>query len=91
MISQDYLETMGFVGKTNTNKFSIVASIYPVGCAVGAIVAFTIGEQLGRKKCILIGTSIMTVGAILQTSSFSFAQMLVGRIVTGWVRAGSTM
>lgn len=31
----------------------------------------------------MIGTTIMAIGAILQTSSFSLAQMMVGRIVTG--------
>ena len=41
------------------------------------------GEKLGRKKTILIGTSIMTVGAIIQISAYSVAQMIVGRIVAG--------
>jgi membrane protein DedA with SNARE-associated domain len=31
-----------------------VAAIYDVGCFIGAIVAFTIGERLGRKKTIIL-------------------------------------
>lgn len=42
-----------------------------------------VGEKLGRKKTILLGTSIMLVGAILQISAFSVAQMLVARIIAG--------
>ena len=41
------------------------------------------GEKLGRKKAILAGTTIMTIGAILQIASYSVPQMIVGRIVAG--------
>lgn len=60
-----------------------MTAIYDVGCFFGAIFAFTVGERLGRKKAILLGTTIMAVGAILQITSFSLAQMFVGRIVLG--------
>ena len=45
--------------------------------------AFSLGERLGRKKSVLLGTTVMSVGAILQISSYSVAQMIVGRIVAG--------
>lgn len=54
-----------------------------MGCFIGAIVAFTIGERLGRKKTIILGTAIMSVGVILKTSSFSLPQMFVGRVILG--------
>lgn len=54
-----------------------------IGSFLGAILAFDLGERLGRKKTILLGTSIMVVGAILQISAFSPAQMLVARIIAG--------
>ncbi|KAF4951890.1 hypothetical protein FSARC_12783 [Fusarium sarcochroum] len=60
-----------------------------LSCFFGAIAAFTLGERLGRKKSIIAGTSIMTVGAILMTSSFSLEQMFVGRIILGFVDTGS--
>ncbi|OKL56481.1 hypothetical protein UA08_08106 [Talaromyces atroroseus] len=81
VISQDYLEVHGLVGKTTIS--STVTAIYDVGCFFGAIIAFTIGEALGRKKSIMIGTTVMAVGTILQASSFSLPQMFVGRIVSG--------
>ncbi|CAI7669283.1 unnamed protein product [Penicillium pancosmium] len=83
VITQDFLEVHDLVGPTKTNTLSTVTAIYDIGCFIGAIVAFTIGERLGRKKSIILGTLIMAVGTILQASSFSLAQMFVGRIVLG--------
>ena len=83
VISDDYLKVHNLEGDDKTDLSAIVTSIYAIGCTVGAIVAFYIGEGMGRKKSIIFGTTIMTIGAILQASSFSVAQMIVGRIVSG--------
>lgn len=83
VITKDYLDTLNLNGPAKTNLLSIITAIYDIGCFFGAIVAFTIGERLGRKKTILIGTTTMAVGCILQTSAFSPAHMIVGRIISG--------
>ncbi|KAI0867448.1 hexose carrier protein [Hypoxylon argillaceum] len=83
VITQDYLDVHDLDGPEKTNIRSIVTSIYTIGCFLGALLAFSIGENLGRRKTVIIGTAIMTVGAILQASSFSVPHMIVGRIVTG--------
>lgn len=85
VITQDFLELHDLVGPTKTKTLSTVTAIYDVGCFLGAILAFTVGERLGRRKALLVGSTIMAVGAILQTTSFSLAQMFVGRIVSGLV------
>lgn len=72
-------------GPEKINTLSIVTSIYTIGCFLGALAAFSIGEKLGRRKTIIIGTAVMSVGAVLQTSSFSVPHMIVARIVTGLV------
>lgn len=46
-----------------------------IGCFFGAIVAFVVGDWLGRKKTILVGTTIMSIGAILQITAYSVAQV----------------
>lgn len=43
------------------------------------------GERLGRKKTFMIGITIMSIGAILQFTAFSVAQMIVARLVTGTI------
>lgn len=83
VITQDFLVVHDLVGPTKTKTLSTVTAIYDIGCFIGAIVAFTIGESLGRKSSIMVGTTIMAVGTILQASSYSLAQMFVGRIVLG--------
>lgn len=62
---------------------SFVVAIYEIGCLFGALANLWLGDRLGRRKTIFIGGSIMIVGAILQTTSFTYAQMIVARIITG--------
>lgn len=66
----------------STNQGIAVAS-YNLGCFCGAIACIFIGNPLGRRKTIFLGTCIMVVGAILQASSYQLAQFIIGRIVTG--------
>ncbi|KAK1706603.1 general substrate transporter [Colletotrichum acutatum] len=83
IVTDDFLELHDLVGPEKTRMLSTITAIYDIGCFVGAILAFTIGESLGRTKSILIGTAIMSIGAILMASSYNLAQMFVGRIVLG--------
>ena len=72
---------MGIQG--NTSLQSTVTALYDIGCFLGAITTIWVGEWLGRKNTILVGTTIMSIGAILQIASFGIAQLIVGRIVLG--------
>ncbi|KKK24915.1 MFS sugar transporter [Aspergillus rambellii] len=83
VVTPDFLHVHGLVGPSKTKILSTVAAIYDVGCFLGALLAFTIGERLGRKKSVLLGCTIMTVGTLLMSSSHSLAQIFVGRIVLG--------
>lgn len=56
---------------------------YNVGCFCGAIACLWVGNWLGRRKTIFLGSSIMVVGAALQCSAFSLAHLIVGRLITG--------
>ncbi|KAL4734363.1 general substrate transporter [Aspergillus similis] len=90
VVTPDFLQVHGLVGPSKTKILSTVTAIYDVGCFFGAMLAFTAGERLGRKKTILLGCTIMTIGTLLKASSYSLAQMFVGRIVLGQInRYGS--
>ena len=54
-----------------------------IGCFFGAIAAYFIGDWLGRRRTVLVGTTIMSVGALLQITTYSVAQIIVGRIIAG--------
>ena len=64
-------------------KIGISVATYNLGCFSGAITTIWIGNLLGRRRAILLGSSIMVIGAILQCTSFSLAQLIIGRWVTG--------
>lgn len=83
VLSQDYLDVMDLNGEEKTNLKAIITSIYDIGCFLGALFSFCYGQRLGRKRSILWGTAIMTVGAILQMSAFSVPHMIVGRVLGG--------
>lgn len=83
VVTPHFLKVHDLEGPTKTKVLSTVAAVYDIGCFFGAILAFTVGERLGRKKSILLGTVIMGIGTVLQASSYSLAQMFVGRIVLG--------
>lgn len=85
IVTDNFLVLHDLVGPERTTMLSTLTAIYDIGCFFGAIAAFTLGERLGRKKSILVGTTIMSIGAILMASSFSLGQMFVGRVVLGYV------
>ncbi|KAF2019169.1 MFS transporter [Aaosphaeria arxii CBS 175.79] len=70
-------------GNGSSSLQGTVVAIYEIGCFFGALLAFVFAERLGRRWTIMIGCAILTVGAAIQTSSYSIAQMIVGRIVAG--------
>ncbi|APA16223.1 hypothetical protein SS1G_10413 [Sclerotinia sclerotiorum 1980 UF-70] len=61
----------------------ISVSSYNLGCFLGAIVTIFIGDVLGRRRMIFLGSAIMIVGAVLQTCAFSLGQLIAGRVITG--------
>ncbi|KAA1477574.1 general substrate transporter [Dentipellis sp. KUC8613] len=70
-------------GNPNPTAQGTIVAIYDIGCAVGSLIVFVWGEQIGRKRMIMAGASTMLVGTAILTSSTTRAQLYVGRIVTG--------
>ncbi|KAF7874001.1 hypothetical protein EAF04_002673 [Stromatinia cepivora] len=61
----------------------ISVSSYNLGCFLGAIATIFIGDILGRRRMIFLGSSIMIVGAVLQACAFNLGQLIAGRVITG--------
>lgn len=70
-------------GNGSSSLQGTVVAIYEIGCFFGAIICLLVGEMLGRRKCIMIGCVVLSVGAALQASAYGIPQMIVGRIVAG--------
>ena len=76
----EFPEISQFINKVT----GIAVASYNVGCFCGAIATILIGNPLGRRKTIFLGSSIMIIGATLQASSYSLGQFISGRIITGY-------
>lgn len=61
IVTQDFLDTLKLNGPENTKLLGTVTAIYDVGCFFGAVAAFSLGERLGRKKTILLGTTVHSI------------------------------
>ncbi|KAJ5329848.1 sugar transporter [Penicillium brevicompactum] len=83
VISQDFLQLHGLAASSKASLLGTVAAIYDVGCFLGSLSAYWLGERLGRRNTVLVGTSVMTIGAVLQASSYSLGHMMAGRIIAG--------
>lgn len=67
-----------------TRHPAIAVSAYNLGCFLGACTCIWVGNYLGRKRTIFLGSVVMIIGATLQCTAFSTPQFIVGRIVTGF-------
>ncbi|KAI0471854.1 general substrate transporter [Xylariaceae sp. FL0804] len=81
IVTPGFLNLMGIARSPKLQ--STVTAIYDIGCFLGAICTIWIGDRLGRKRTILTGTTIMSIGALLQTTAYGLPQMFVGRVVAG--------
>ncbi|CAH0051316.1 unnamed protein product [Clonostachys solani] len=61
----------------------IAVAAYNLGCFLGSIICIFIGNYLGRRRTIMTGCTIMTIGATLMSSSYHLQQFIIGRIITG--------
>lgn len=61
----------------------IAVAAYNLGCFLGSIICIFIGNPLGRRRTIMTGCTIMTIGAIIMSSSYHLEQFIIGRIITG--------
>lgn len=80
IIGENFLNTMGH---PSANMQGTMTSVYNLGCFVGAMSTIWTGDILGRPRQIIVGSTIIAIGAIIQTASYSVAQIMVGRVVAG--------
>lgn len=67
----------------NSSLQGTVVAIYTLGAFFGALSCIFYSDKLGRIRTIQLGALVDIIGAILQSSSYSLAQLIVGRFVTG--------
>ncbi|KAH7321405.1 sugar transporter family protein [Stachybotrys elegans] len=68
----------------------IAVAAYNIGCFLGAVLTIWIGNPLGRRRIIFLGTAVMIVGAALQAGSVGLDMFIIGRIITGLGNGANT-
>lgn len=61
----------------------LITSITSAGGFVGAVIAGLLAHRFGRRPTIWFASILFTLGAVIQASSYSIAQMTVGRFLIG--------
>ncbi|KAJ9633602.1 uncharacterized protein PV06_10349 [Exophiala oligosperma] len=77
-------EFMSAVGNpTDTYKISMITSTFLLASWFGCMVITFFGIHLGRKNWILLGNAVELVGTIISASSYSYGQLIAGRVFIG--------
>ncbi|KAJ7674399.1 putative MFS sugar transporter [Mycena rosella] len=79
----DTVTTTGAQKAHNSHIQGTVVAVYTLGALFGALSCALIGDRLGRRRTIMLGAFVNCIGSILQSSAFSFPQLIVGRLITG--------
>ncbi|THW55445.1 putative sugar transporter [Aureobasidium pullulans] len=80
------IDTVFTTGATKTHDTTIqgvVVACFTLGAIVGSFSCTFFGDTFGRKKLMFSGALFALIGTILQATSFSLAQLIVGRVILG--------
>ncbi|KNG50861.1 high affinity glucose transporter [Stemphylium lycopersici] len=72
------------LGSQPLTQSGLTVGTWHLGCIVSAIATIFIGDLLGRRRTLILGLTFWVIGEIIQTSSYSFPQFIVGRAIAGF-------
>lgn len=62
-------------GHPSANTQGTMTSVYNIGCFFGALSTIVTGDMLGRPRQILLGSTVIAIGAVIQTACWSVPQV----------------
>lgn len=80
------IDTVHATGTTKSSKSTLqgfVVATFVIGALIGALSCSYTGDIFGRRNVIFAGAVFTLVGEVLEASSFSLAQFIVGRVLIG--------
>ncbi|ORY01739.1 general substrate transporter [Clohesyomyces aquaticus] len=60
-----------------------IVSTYHISCIIGAILSIYFSDKLGRRKSVVKSSGFVLIGGLVQATSFSLPQIIIGRIIAG--------
>lgn len=95
MALNSFIRDFGLDGIPKVNRDTIqgnIVSTFQAGCFFGALLAFPFAERIGRKKTMMIASSIFLLGGTLMTAAQGKLNMIYGgRAVAGLGIGASSM
>lgn len=67
----------------STNMQGTLTSVYNLGCFAGAMSTVWTGDFFGRPRQIIVGSTVIAIGGVIQAAAYGVPQMMVGRVVAG--------
>lgn len=67
----------------STSEKELITALCAAGALCGAVVAGITADKFGRRPAIWFASILFTLGAIIQATSYTIAQMSVGRFFIG--------
>lgn len=80
LVKDDFLRAVGYPSTTDQGTMT---SVYNLGCFAGALSTLYTGDKLGRPRTLMLGSSVIALGATIQAACYNAAMMYVGRVVAG--------
>jgi MFS family permease len=62
----------------------MITSSYSLAACVTTVVVSTFAFRIGRRGTVILGCVAAIIGSVIQSSAYSVAQLIVGRICTGF-------
>lgn len=69
----------------------LLTSITSAGAFIAALMSSFIADKWGRKRVMFFSTLTFVLGALLQAVAYSFAQMVIGRLIIGFGVGAASM
>ncbi|KAJ2667342.1 hypothetical protein IW148_000037 [Coemansia sp. RSA 1199] len=61
----------------------IIVSSLTIGCFIGSLLSAPLADRFSRKRTIMLGALVCTIGSAIQFGSISRAMLIAGRFVNG--------
>ena len=61
----------------------VVTGVYDLGAVVGSLSCIGYSDKIGRLRTVCVGLSLSIVGLAIESSAYSLAQFIIGRLIVG--------
>ena len=82
LLHQPFLDAIG--NPTGVYVIPMIVASYDLAAVVTAIIVSFFAFRMGRRGTVILGNVAAIVGSVIQASSYSVAQLIVGRLCTGF-------